>query len=78
MKKRLLLPSLVELAILGAFAVIAAVVVASRPDTRAMMIVAFFPLMLTAMLMGARRSGQLSAKPAPLPISTESAPADSL
>ena len=76
MKFRFVIPSTVELAILAALAVIGAVVVASQPDTRAMMVVAFFPLMLVGMLMGARHSGQLSAKPAPAAVRVESQTAE--
>jgi hypothetical protein len=52
----------VELAILASFAVLAAVIVSSAAE-RGMLILLTFPMALAAMLMGAKRTGQLSASP---------------
>jgi hypothetical protein len=58
MKK--MLPSGVELAVLATMAVLCAVVFASLQDER-VMIFFTFPILLTGMIMGARRTGKLGA-----------------
>ena len=63
MKK--MLPSGVELAVLGTVAVLTAVVFATLQPENALLFLSF-PLMLTSMLMGARRSGKLGATAAAL------------
>ena len=57
-----MLPNGTELAILGTIAVLCASMLASGGNAGILPVIAF-PLILTAMLMGARRTGQLSAVP---------------
>ena len=57
-----MLPNGTELAILGTIAVLCASMLASGGNAAILPVIAF-PLILTAMLMGARRTGQLSAVP---------------
>ena len=55
-----MLPNGTELAILGTIAVICAAMLAGGQNAAILPIVVF-PMILTAMLMGAKRTGQLSA-----------------
>jgi hypothetical protein len=55
-----MLPNGTELAILGTIAVLSAAMLAGGANVGLLPIVVF-PLMLTAMLMGAKRTGQLAA-----------------
>jgi hypothetical protein len=55
-----MLPNGTELAILGTIAVLCASMLASGGNAGILPVIAF-PLILTAMLMGARRTGQLAA-----------------
>ena len=66
MMRKFVLPNIVELSILFTLAVLAATIVAGfgRPDVG--IIVVAFPMVLCAMLMGARRTGQLEAARAPI------------
>jgi len=64
--RRFVLPSLVELSILATLAVLAATIVAAMGQPQVAIVAAGFPLVLAAMLMGARRTGQLDAAPAPI------------
>lgn len=57
-----MLPNGTELAILGTIAVLCASMLASGDNAGILPVIAF-PLILTAMLMGARRTGQLAAVP---------------
>jgi hypothetical protein len=65
MKRRFALPSAVELAILGTAAILVAVFCATDPGATRFLPVLLFPMVLAAMLMGARRTGQLAAAPQP-------------
>jgi hypothetical protein len=64
--RKFVLPNVVELSILATLAVLAATIVATfgRPDVG--MVVVAFPMVLCAMLMGARRTGQFEAAAAPI------------
>jgi hypothetical protein len=64
--RRFVLPNLVELSILATLAVLAATIVAAFGQPQVAIVVAGFPVVLAAMLMGARRTGQLDAAPAPV------------
>ena len=55
-----MLPNGTELAILGTFAVICAAMLGGGQNAGILPVV-MFPMILTAMLMGAKRTGQLSA-----------------
>jgi hypothetical protein len=59
-KRRLALPTAVELAILGTAAILLAAFSTQPGATRYLPLV-LFPMVLAAMLMGARRTGQLAA-----------------
>jgi hypothetical protein len=62
--KRFVLPSGVELAILATSAVLCAAILAGMPGYDFALVVLAFALGLGAMLMGARRTGQLASSPA--------------
>jgi hypothetical protein len=70
MKRRLVAPSFVELSILATLAVLAATIVGTFAQPQVAIVVTGFPIVLFAMFMGARRSGQLDAAPAAAPIVT--------
>jgi hypothetical protein len=59
--RRYVLPNVVEVSILATFAVLAATIVAALGQPQIAIVAAGFPLVLCAMLMGARRTGQLDA-----------------
>ena len=63
MKKRLI-PGYAELLLLAAMAILSAAILTWWPIENGMAIAAF-PLVLGAMLMGARRAGRLAAAPQP-------------
>ena len=59
--RRFVLPSLVELSILATLAVLAATIVGAFAQPQAAIVAAGFPVVLFAMFMGARRTGQLAS-----------------
>ncbi|HEV8606487.1 MAG TPA: hypothetical protein VGQ99_14025 [Tepidisphaeraceae bacterium] len=59
--RRFVLPNLIELSILATLAVLAATIVAAFTQPQVAIVVAGFPIVLLAMLMGARRTGQLDS-----------------
>jgi hypothetical protein len=71
--KQLILPSRVELAILAAWAVLAAVFLSTMTGSDLAVVVLAFPTILVALFMGARRSGHLA--PARQPIGSAEQPA---
>src|SRR4051794_11866615 len=64
--RKFVAPSVVELSILATLAVLAATIVAGfgRPDVG--IVVVAFPMVLCAMLMGAKRTGQLETVATPI------------
>ena len=70
MKRRLVVPSVVELSILATLAVLAATIVGTFAQPQVAIVAVGFPIVLFAMFMGARRTGQLDAAPAVAPIVT--------
>ena len=63
-----LIPSFTEAAILATFALVSAAIVTTVENHAAGLFLLTFPLALLASLMGARRSGFLSADRAQLPV----------
>ena len=61
MKRRFALPNAVELAILGTLSVLVAVFCSTLASAPRVLPLLLFPMILAAMLMGARRTGQLAA-----------------
>ncbi len=74
--RRFVLPSLVELSILATLAVLAATIVGAFAQPQAAIVAAGFPVVLFAMFMGARRTGQLNAAASTTPITTAAPEAD--
>jgi hypothetical protein len=68
--RRFVLPSLIELSILATLAVLAATIVGTFAQPQVAIVAAGFPIVLVAMFMGARRTGQLDAPATPAPIVT--------
>jgi hypothetical protein len=68
--RRFVLPGLVELSILATLAVLAATIVGTFAQPQAAIVVVGFPMVLFAMFMGARRTGQLDSAPAATRITT--------
>ena len=68
--RRFVLPSLVELSILATLAVLAATIVGTFAQPQVAIVAVGFPIVLLAMIMGARRTGQLDSTPAAAPITT--------
>ena len=66
--RRYVLPNLVELSVLATLAVLAATIVGTFAQPQVAIVAVGFPMVLIAMLMGARRTGQLDAAPATAPI----------
>jgi len=65
--RRFVLPGLIELSILATLAVLAATIVGTFAQPQMAIVAVGFPVVLVAMFMGARRTGQL-ASTAPAPI----------
>jgi uncharacterized membrane protein YoaK (UPF0700 family) len=59
--RRFVLPNVIELSILATLAVLAATIVAALTQPQVAIVVVGFPIVLLAMLMGARRTGQLDS-----------------
>jgi len=70
MRRRYVLPNLIEVSILATLAVLAATIVGTFAQPQVAIVATGFPIVLFAMFMGARRTGQLDATPAPAPIVT--------
>ena len=68
--RRFVLPSLIELSILATLAVLAATIVGTFAQPQVAIVSVGFPIVLIAMFMGARRTGQLDAPAAGAPIVT--------
>jgi len=68
--RRYVLPGLIEVSILATLAVLAATIVGTFAQPQVAIVAVGFPIVLIAMFMGARRTGQLDAAPAPAPIVT--------
>jgi hypothetical protein len=64
--RKFVLPNLVEISILATFAILAATIVAAIAQPQVAIVAVGFPLVLGAMFMGARRTGQLDAAPQPI------------
>ena len=62
--RRFVLPNLTELSILATLAVLAATIVGTLAQPQVAIVAVGFPIVLMAMFMGARRTGQLDAAPA--------------
>ena len=65
MKRRFALPTTVELAILATSSILVAVLCSTLASAPRILPILMFPMILVAMLMGARRTGQLDAAPQP-------------
>ena len=65
MKRRFALPNSVELAILATSSILVAVLCSTLASAPRILPILLFPMILVAMLMGARRTGQLDAAPQP-------------
>jgi len=59
--RRYVLPNIVELSILTTLAVLAATIVGAFAQPQVAIVAAGFPVVLFAMFMGARRTGQLNS-----------------
>jgi hypothetical protein len=59
--RRFVLPNLVELSILATLAVLTATIVGAFAQPQVAIVAAGFPMVLIAMFMGARRTGQLDS-----------------
>ena len=70
MKRRFVLPSVIELSILATLAVLAATIVGTFAQPQVAIVTVGFPIVLFAMLMGARRTGQLDSAAPAAPIVT--------
>ena len=68
--RRFVLPNLIELSILTTLAVLAATIVGAFAQPQIAIIATGFPIVLFAMFMGARRTGQLSSTRWTTPIVT--------
>jgi hypothetical protein len=68
--RRFVHPNLVELSILATLAVLAATIVGTFAQPQVAIISVGFPIVLVAMFMGARRTGQFDAPATPAPIVT--------
>ena len=68
--RRFVVPNLIEVSILATLAVLAATIVGTFAQPQVAIIAVGFPIVLIAMFMGARRTGQLDAVPSPAPIVT--------
>ena len=68
--RRFVLPNLIELSILTTLAVLAATIVGAFAQPQIAIIATGFPIVLFAMFMGARRTGQLSSTRSTTPIVT--------
>jgi hypothetical protein len=66
MKRRFALPTAVELAILATSSILVAVLCSTLASAPRILPILLFPMILVAMLMGARRTGQLDAAPQPV------------
>jgi len=67
--RRFVLPGLIELSILATLAVLAATIVGTFAQPQVAIVAVGFPVVLAAMFMGARRTGQLASTSAS-PIAT--------
>lgn len=74
--RRFVLPNLVELSILATLAVLAATIVGSLAQPQVALLATGFPMVLFAMFMGARRTGQLSSTRSATPVVTAAPEAD--
>lgn len=68
--RRFVLPNLAEFSILATLAVLAATIVGTFAQPQVAIVAVGFPMVLIAMFMGARRTGQLDAAPQVTPIVT--------
>ena len=68
--RRFVLPNLVELSILTTLAVLAGTIVGTFAKPQVAIVAVGFPIVLLAMLMGARRTGQLDSAAPAAPIVT--------
>ena len=68
--RRFVLPKLIELSILATLAVLAATIVGAFAQPQVAIIATGFPIVLFAMFMGARRTGQLNSTRSTTPIVT--------
>ena len=68
--RRFVLPGFVELSILATLAVLAATIVGAFAQPQVAIVAAGFPVVLFAMFMGARRTGQLDSAATAAPITT--------
>jgi len=68
--RRFVLPNIIELSILATLAVLAATIVGAFAQPQVAIVAAGFPVVLFAMFMGARRTGQLAPSATPAPITT--------
>ena len=64
--RRFVLPNLVELSILATLAVLAATIVGTFAQPQVAIVAVGFPMVLIAMFMGARRTGQLDSAATPI------------
>jgi len=64
--RRLILPNLIELSILSTLAVLAATIVGTFAQPQVAIVAVGFPMVLIAMFMGARRTGQLDSAASPI------------
>src|SRR5437660_7602805 len=68
--RRFVLPNLIELSVLATLAVLAATIVGAFAQPQVAIVAAGFPVVLLAMFMGARRTGQLNSASPTTPVAT--------